>query len=59
VLGSYLDAENMRDWGLPEISHVFFGEADHHDIYGQPTFQSVLLRRLLRPLRKPRKEAAP
>ncbi|MEO8501394.1 MAG: hypothetical protein ABI565_10805 [Vicinamibacteria bacterium] len=53
VLGSHLDAENMRDWGLPEISHVFFGEADHHGIYGQPTFQSVLLRRLLRPLRRP------
>lgn len=53
VLGSHLDAENMRDWGLPEISHVFFGEADHHGIYGQPTFQSVLLRRLLRPRKPP------
>jgi len=51
VLGSHLDAENMRDWGLPEISHVFFGEADHHGIYSEPTFQSVLLRRLLRPRR--------
>ena len=58
VLGAHLDAENMRDWGLPEISHVFFGEADHHGIYGQPTFQSVLLRRLLRPFRPSRKEAA-
>ena len=57
VLGSHLDAENMRDWGLPEISHVFFGEADHHGIYAQPTFQSVLLRRLLRPLKRPRKES--
>jgi pimeloyl-ACP methyl ester carboxylesterase len=58
VLGSHLDVDSMRDWGLPEISHVFFGEADHHDIYAQPTFQSVLLRRLLRPLRKPKTEAA-
>ena len=51
VLGSHLDAENMRDWGLPEISHVFFGDADDHGIYSEPTFQSVLLRRLLRPRR--------
>ena len=51
VLGSHLDIENARDWGLPEITHVFFGDADHHGIYGEPTFQSVLLRRLLRPLR--------
>jgi pimeloyl-ACP methyl ester carboxylesterase len=56
VLGSHLDAENMRDWGLPEISHVFFGDADHHGIYGQLTFQSVLLRRLLRPLKRAKKE---
>ncbi len=54
VLGSHLDVDNARDWGLPEISHVFFGDADHHGIYGEPTFQSVLLRRLLRPLRKPK-----
>lgn len=57
VLGSHLDAENMRDWGLPEISHVFFGDADHHGIYSEPTFQSVLLRRLLRPFRRPATEA--
>ncbi len=50
VLGSHLDIDGARDWGLPEISHVFFGDADHHGIYGEPTFQSVLLRRLLRPL---------
>jgi pimeloyl-ACP methyl ester carboxylesterase len=52
VLGSHLDLENSRDWGLPEISHMFFGQADHHGIYGEPTFQSVLLRRLLRPQRR-------
>ena len=57
VLGSHLDADNSRDWGLPEISHVFFGDADHHGIYGEPTFQSVLLRRLLRPNRRKAKEA--
>jgi pimeloyl-ACP methyl ester carboxylesterase len=52
VLGSHLDTENTRDWGLPEISHTFFGDADHHGIYAEPTFQSVLLRRLLRPVRR-------
>jgi pimeloyl-ACP methyl ester carboxylesterase len=54
VLGPYLDAESIHEWGLPEISHVFFGDADHHGIYGEPTFQSVLLRRLLRPERRSR-----
>jgi hypothetical protein len=52
VLGSHLDLDNARDWGLPEISHVFFGAADHHGFYSEPTFQSVLLRRLLRPVRR-------
>ena len=52
VLGSHLDEDNSRDWGLPEISHMFFGAADHHGIYGEPTFQSVLLRRLLRAPRR-------
>jgi len=37
------------DSGIPEISHAFFGAADHHGIYQEPTFQSVLLRLLLRP----------
>jgi pimeloyl-ACP methyl ester carboxylesterase len=54
VLGSHLDVDGEREWGLPEISHTFFGDADHHGIYGRPTFQSVLLRRLLRPVRRPR-----
>lgn len=57
VLGSHLDLENTRDWGLPEISHTFFGAADHHGIYAEPTFQSVLLRRLLRPLNPSRRMA--
>jgi hypothetical protein len=37
--------------GLPELSHTFFGHADHHGIYSEPTFQSILLRILLRPRR--------
>jgi hypothetical protein len=38
--------------GLPELSHVFFGAADHHGIYREPTFQSLLLRSLLRAARR-------
>lgn len=53
VLGSYLDTQQSREWGVPEISHTFFGAADHHGIYGEPTFQSVLLRRLLRVIPSP------
>lgn len=33
--------------GLAEVDRVFFGAADHHGIYAEPTFQSLLLRRLL------------
>ncbi len=52
VLGLHLrGAEEASDWGLPELSHVFFGDADHHGIYAESTFQSVLLRRLLQPMR--------
>lgn len=54
VLGTHLGVDSANDWGLPEISHTFFGEADHHGIYGEPTFQSVLLRQLLRPAKRPR-----
>ena len=35
--------------GLPEITQSFFGGADHHGLYADPAFQSLLLRLLLRP----------
>ena len=35
--------------GLPEVTEVFIGAADHHGIYSEPTFQSLLLRMLLTP----------
>ena len=35
--------------GIPELSGAFFGSADHHGLYSDPAFQSVLLRLLLRP----------
>jgi pimeloyl-ACP methyl ester carboxylesterase len=38
--------------GLPEVVHAFLGDADHHGIYAEPTFQSVLLRLLMRPARR-------
>jgi pimeloyl-ACP methyl ester carboxylesterase len=51
VLASHLPDADLSDLasGLPEITDAFFGAADHHGIYGEPTFQSVLLRILLRP----------
>jgi pimeloyl-ACP methyl ester carboxylesterase len=38
--------------GLPEVADAIFGSADHHGIYREPTFQSILLRLLLRPVRR-------
>lgn len=38
--------------GLPEVGHVLLGSADHHGLYREPTFQSVLLRLFLRPARR-------
>jgi pimeloyl-ACP methyl ester carboxylesterase len=52
VLASHLPGADHADCGLPEVSQAFFGAADHHGIYGEPTFQSVLLRALLRPARR-------
>ncbi len=57
LLGSHLPASEHADTGSgwPEVSQAFFGAADHHGIYGEATFQSILLRRLLRPA--PRRRA--
>ncbi len=35
--------------GIPELTGAFFGSADHHGLYADPAFQSLLLRLLLRP----------
>ena len=53
VLGSHLPGADDTETGsgYPEVAQSFFGSADHHGIYNEPTFQSVLLRRLLRPVR--------
>ncbi len=51
VLASHLpDADaDEPGCGIPEVSRIVFGSADHHGIYREPTFQSILLRTLLRP----------
>jgi pimeloyl-ACP methyl ester carboxylesterase len=50
VLASFgLGAHDDSGCGLPEVAQCFFGSADHHGIYGEPTFQNILLRLLLRP----------
>jgi hypothetical protein len=35
--------------GIPELASAFFGSADHHGLYADTAFQSLLLRLLLRP----------
>jgi len=35
--------------GIPELKDAFFGSSDHHGLYADPAFQSLLLRLLLRP----------
>ena len=53
VLASHLPlADDDSSSGLPEVRYVFFGAADHHGIYREPTFQSLLLRLLLQPARR-------
>ncbi len=54
VLASHLPDAHADEpgCGIPELSRVVFGSADHHGIYSEPTFQSVLLRLLLRPASK-------
>jgi pimeloyl-ACP methyl ester carboxylesterase len=54
VLAAHLPGSEETDTasGLPEVSLAFFGSADHHGIYREPTFQSLLLRVLLRPARR-------
>jgi pimeloyl-ACP methyl ester carboxylesterase len=53
LLGSHLPwAHNSEiGSGFPEIASAFLGSADHHGIYAEPTFQSAILRQLLRPAR--------
>jgi pimeloyl-ACP methyl ester carboxylesterase len=55
VLASHLPLADQSPigCGLPEVADAVFGNADHHGIYREPTFQSILLRLLLRPVRRP------
>jgi hypothetical protein len=60
VLAQHLLApdEDEAACGLPEVAQVMFGSADHHGIYREPTFQSIMLRQLLRPTRPARAAVA-
>ena len=42
-------ASDPEAHGIPELTGAFFGSADHHGLYSDPAFQSLLLRLLLRP----------
>jgi pimeloyl-ACP methyl ester carboxylesterase len=58
LLASHLPLadDDTEACGIPEASRVVIGSADHHGIYREGTFQSILLRVLLRP--NPSAEAA-
>jgi pimeloyl-ACP methyl ester carboxylesterase len=49
--------DNESGCGIPEVAHAIFGSADHHGIYREPTFQSIILRLLLRSSRTTRPAA--
>jgi pimeloyl-ACP methyl ester carboxylesterase len=53
LLASHLPPaeDHHESCGIPEASYVFVGSADHHGIYREPSFQSILMRMLLKPLR--------
>jgi pimeloyl-ACP methyl ester carboxylesterase len=51
--------EDESGCGLPEVAHAVFGNADHHGIYREPTFQSIMLRLLMRPSGPGRRTATP
>ncbi len=61
VLAAHLPGADDADTGsgLPEVTQAFFGSADHHGIYSEPTFQSVLLRLLLQPAPRSAPRAGP
>jgi pimeloyl-ACP methyl ester carboxylesterase len=61
VLASHLPLaeQSLIGCGLPEVADAVFGSADHHGIYREPTFQSILLRLLLRPVRRAAPSVAP
>jgi pimeloyl-ACP methyl ester carboxylesterase len=49
VLAAHLPGASDSDTGgVREATQAFFGSADHHGIYQEPTFQNLLLRMLLR-----------
>ena len=60
LLASHLPGadDHLESCGIPEASEVFVGSADHHGIYREPTFQSILMRMLLRRPRPRLQEAA-
>jgi hypothetical protein len=60
VLAQHLPTADQDEagCGIPEVAHVMFGSADHHGIYREPTFQSIMLRQLLRPARPSRAAVA-
>jgi hypothetical protein len=51
VLAAHLPAAEGAEsgCGIPEATRTYFGAADHHGLYADPAFQSLILRLLLAP----------
>jgi hypothetical protein len=49
VLAAHLPGARASETGsgIPEASRVYFGAADHHGLYADPAFQSLILRLIL------------
>jgi len=60
VLAAHLPGAELDEagCGIPEVAHAVFGSGDHHGIYREPTFQSIILRLLLRSSKMPAAAAA-
>jgi hypothetical protein len=48
ALAAHLARSDADESGIPELEDSTFGSADHHGLYADPAFQSLLLRLLLR-----------
>ena len=59
VLASHLPGASRSVFGsgIAEVDHAFFAAVDHHGIYTEPAFQSLLLRMLLQPVARRTAEA--
>lgn len=61
VLAAHLPGADATEpgGGIPEAVRIYFGAADHHGLYADPAFQSLILRLLLAPPGVPGSRSGP